>query len=116
MVYSSAPSLLDLCAEGEGYHIYVTELSEKTNETFEEFVARIKGNFFKCERARLEYHSNGKNYELDYSGWFKINKTLQDLDYKRFESEYCISDRIPKRIHVEFKNKTLILENKTNLN
>jgi len=106
----------DLCAEGDGYHMYVTELSDNTKETFERFTERIKSNDFLCEDATLEYHSNGKIYFVDYRGDFKIDNVLQDIEYKRFDSDYCVAERMLEKIKIEFNNKVLEIRNRSTSN
>lgn len=93
----------DLCAYGKGYHCYVTELSDASKETYEEFKNRIKENKFMAEKDTLKYCSQGKEYTISYKNEvFTINGEKQELQYKRFDSPYCEAERNPDNIDINY--------------
>ncbi|MFI3141295.1 MAG: hypothetical protein R3Y27_03180 [Clostridia bacterium] len=97
----------DLCMHGGEYHAYVTELSDVTVETFEEFKARIKGNSVKFSGDSVEYITASGKLNANYGGEFKVNDELQDTTYKRYDCKYVVSDRKAEKIVVSGETGSL---------
>ncbi|MDD3113428.1 MAG: hypothetical protein PHP61_04840 [Candidatus Izemoplasmatales bacterium] len=86
----------DLIQEGSGTHYFVCECSDSSQETFSEFITRIRANScnFDPDAGKISYSTilNGdvtlSQLEATYDTSFEKNGTLVDLDYERFESPY----------------------------
>lgn len=90
------------------YWIY--ELSDSTVETFQDFIVRIKGNTISYNGIdNLSYTSNGSTLNVQYLGDFTINGIKEDLEYKRFDSDYIIADRKSEVFSFSFNGHTLTL-------
>jgi len=96
----------DLVQRGKGYHWYATELSDAARESFADFQERILGNDISFDNGKLTYCSGGKRLEVAYKGDFYNNGIKQDLQYKRFDSRYCVEERKPEQINISFGGKT----------
>ncbi len=103
----------DLIQEGNK-HYWIYELSDSSEETFEAFKNRIKTNEIKYQLDSelgdlLEYRTEGKKLSTRYAGGFNVNGKVQELKYKRFDSEYSITKREPKEILFTFGGHKLYL-------
>jgi len=99
----------DLIQEGlNQYWIY--ELSDASEETFADFMARIKANtvIFNGNDS-LTYVSSGKTFDLKFNGDFKVDNETQNLQYKRFDSAYIVSERESDEMLFSFNGHTLRL-------
>ncbi|MFW5780859.1 MAG: hypothetical protein ACOCWI_05355, partial [Bacillota bacterium] len=105
----------DLVREGGGYHTYVTELSDTDNESFDEFVKRIKENLHESQEGQLKYVTKGQTIYADYDKTFTVDGKSQPLEYGRYESDYCKARRKPDRIEIEYLNSKLILDYENNI-
>lgn len=105
----------DLCAYGEGYHMYVTELSDSSKESFEDFIQRLKQNELRFEENQISYKSENRVIRASYEGLFEIDGKAQNTDYKRFESVYSLTERFPKEIVISFNKTSLILNEQDNI-
>jgi hypothetical protein len=100
----------DLVTEGDGYHSYITELSDTDTETFENFKKRIAENKIVISEDKVIYASGGREIEASYGGAFKVNGVIQNTEYKRFESVYSITERKPERIILQCGGKKWLLD------
>ena len=100
---------------GEGYHRYVSEMSDATQENFAEFIQRIKNNTIVWGNDTIEYQSKAKTIKSSYDGMFEVCGKEQVTDYKRFESAYSNTERFPNEIVIEFEGKKLVLNQEKNL-
>ncbi|MBN2880372.1 MAG: hypothetical protein JXN65_12170 [Clostridia bacterium] len=101
----------ELLQEGELTY-WVTELSSRDKETFEEFSQRIRSNelSFDSESKTLCYATTGRDYRLKYKGDFNIDGKKQDTEYKRFESKYSDTQRESQVIEISFDGSSLMLD------
>lgn len=89
---------------------WIYELSDETNETFSEFIARIKANQVSFNgKDFLTYNSQEKIFSLKFKGDFTIDGVAQDFNYKRFESKYIVAERESVEFVFNFNDKTLII-------
>lgn len=83
---------------------WITELGSAVHDgSFEEFTDRILSNRISFDPAcgNLEYISNGKTYELQYMGGFRIGGEKVNTDYKGLSSPYAdISRAEEERVFV----------------
>ena len=92
---------------------WIYELSDETNETFTQFMARIKANKIDYNgKDTLSYTSQNKNFSLKFKGDFTIDGIVQDLNYKRFESKYITAERESEEMVFNFKGESLKLNYK----
>lgn len=98
----------DLIQEGNN-QFWIYELGdETTDETFEEFIYRIKSNEYYFDgKSYLEYTSNGKTLTLDFDGDFTVDGEVMDLDYERYDSPYAYVERYSDDMYFEFGGETL---------
>jgi len=86
--------------------------SEQDDQSFEKFCERIRSN--KCEfdstKLVLTYHSGGKQYELNYKTDFRVNGSVIDTNYDRFDSPYCKATRKAGSFTINFGGKSLFLD------
>ena len=86
--------------------------SEQEDQSFGKFCDRIRGN--KCDfdstKLVLTYHSGGKKYELNYQSDFKVNDTVINTNYDRFDSPYCKAPRKACSFTISFGGKSLFLD------
>ncbi len=93
--------------------VWIIEAGSKTEDTsFENFVRRIISNPFSFdeEGMRVVYSSRNNDFELTFSGEFKINGEVADFDYPRFDSPYIRAPRKPETLNFEFNGKKLYLD------
>lgn len=89
---------------------WIYELSDESNETFSQFISRVKSNNIIYNGVdTLSYNSNGNNYDLDFNGDFVINGMAQNLQYKRFDSEYIVANRESDMLVFSYNGNTLTL-------
>ena len=107
-------SKFDLVMQGGEYHAYVTELSDSDLESFEDFKKRIIENPLHFKGSKVSYLSQGKQLEVAYDGLFTVNGKDQNLDYKRFDSSYCVAERKAEELVLIHAGRKLILNIKAN--
>ena len=79
----------DLIFEGGSVHAWVTELSSVAQDgSFDAFIARIMAGDWSFENMTVHYKTEGKDVEVCYDAYFKVNGELVDTDYARYESPY----------------------------
>lgn len=100
----------DLCMHGGDYHIYVTELSDVSVETYEQFKARISQNSIKFDGDKVVYSTASGSLSADYSGDFKVNDVKQETTYKRYDCRYVVSDRKADKMVVKGTTGSLELD------
>lgn len=90
---------------------WITELSSIEDESFENFMTRIKNNevVFNEKSITLTYNSY-KKLDLTYRGYFKVNDAIMNTEYKRFNSPYVKADRKPNTVTIEYNGKRLHLD------
>ena len=86
--------------------------SEQEDQSFGKFCERIRNN--KCDfdstKLLLTYHSGGKKYELNYKTDFKVNGTVINTNYDRFDSPYCKAPRKAGTFAIHYKDNSLFLD------
>ncbi len=101
----------DLCRFGEGYHIYITELSDADKETFSEFKDRIKKNtvnFYK--NGNVEYITDSAALRVSYDGIFEIDGNPSEKEFSRYDSKFCKAERKAEIIAINSSKNRLILD------
>lgn len=89
---------------------WIYELSDATNESFEQFKERIKAsNISYNGKDKLEYTNGSNSFELNYKGHFKVNNEIQDMEYKRFDCEYITADREAEEFIFSYKGYELVI-------
>ncbi|MFA9424178.1 MAG: hypothetical protein ACERLG_11405, partial [Sedimentibacter sp.] len=91
---------------------WITELSSKDNETFEEFTQRIYSNKinYDMKKKQLSYSSNGKDLVLTYNQNFLVNNDVTNTEYNRFDSSYSNVERKADTIAIKNNEKELDLD------
>ena len=100
----------DLCRFGDGYHIYITELSDSEKETFEEFKARIRSNSVRFDGDCVSYQTQSGIIEVSYSGKFSIDGKPAAKEFARYDSKFCKAERKSDSITVDSGKHRLILD------
>lgn len=89
---------------------WIYELSDAGVESFEEFMSRIQLNTVAYNGIdSLSYNSGGVELSVKFKGNFTIDGVVQDLEYKRFESEYIVADRESDEFVFFYKGRTLTI-------
>ena len=115
MIEATGELRYDLIFQGGSTHAWITELSSVAQDgSFEEFIARIMGERWTFEEMTVRYTSAGKELEVSYDAWFKVNGEHVDMDYARYESPYVEGavERKAEVITLRFNGKTLELNYK----
>ena len=101
----------DLCRFGDGYHIYITELSDADKESFAEFRSRIKKNTVNFgANGNVEYITDSGTLNVSYSGEFNINGKPAEKIFARYDSKFCKAERKPDSITVHSGKNRMILD------
>jgi hypothetical protein len=102
----------DLLQAGKKSYWILEAGSKKDDGTFEQFCESVKENAvtFDQDGLRLNYTSGGDQIELHFNGDFKVNDSVIDTDYKRFDSPYCQADFKPETVTIAFNDKSLFLD------
>lgn len=101
----------DLCRYGDGYHIYITELSDSEKETFAEFKDRIKKNTVVFDnRGSVEYITDSGILNVSYSGEFSVNGKPAVKEFARYDSKFCKAERKSDSITVDSGKNRIVLE------
>ena len=102
----------DLIFEGGSVHAWVTELSSVAQDgSFDAFIARIMADDWSFENMTVHYETEGKDMEVCYDAYFRVNGELVDTDYARYESPYVNGsvERKAEIIAFHFNGKSLEL-------
>lgn len=91
---------------------WVIELGCSDEEGFEAFINRIKNNrlSFDYSNKSVSYISSGNEHNLKYKGDFIVNDNVQNLEYKRFDSDYSDTDRKSSVIKIGHEGKSIVLD------
>lgn len=88
----------DLVQPGsEQFTIYELSTMEAEGD-FQSFIQRIKSNQYTFNGGKLNYKTKDKEYSLAYKGDFCINDKKIVVEYKRYESQFGITEREDKEI------------------
>ena len=112
MIEATGDLRYDLIFEGGSTHAWVTELSSVAQDgSFEHFVTRIMAGKWSFQDMTVIYETAGKQMEVYYDTYFKVNGQTVDMDYARYESAYVNGsvERKTKIIRFAFGGKTLEL-------
>ncbi|NMP36881.1 MAG: hypothetical protein GX051_01955 [Clostridiales bacterium] len=90
----------DLCRYEKDYHIYITELSDLSIESFGDFRERILSNRTDFDTACVTYESNGVCLFADYDGDFSVNGAQVPNSKNRYDSRFCVAARKAKEIRI----------------
>jgi hypothetical protein len=94
-------SEFDLCRYGDGYHIYITELSDSDKETYDEFKQRIKSNaVYFGDDGKVEYSTASGNISVSYGIGYSVNGILAKTEFMRYDSKFCKAARKDETITV----------------
>jgi hypothetical protein len=100
----------DLIQQGRNT-FWIFEAGSKTEDnSFDDFITRIKSNPIIFENNQLTYTSNSNKLDLNYQENFIVNEAVQNLEYTRFDSPYIKSEREPQTMSFEHKGKSLYLD------
>jgi len=100
----------DLIQDGaDTYWIFEASTQEK-EQSFKEFVERIKSNKVAYINNELSYQSSGKKLALQYQGDFTVNDHIVDTEHKRFDSAYAVVEREAKTMTINHDGKSLFLD------
>lgn len=101
----------DLCRYGDGYHIYITELSDEGKETFAQFKDRIKSNAVSFEdNGKVGYATASGALTVSYDGEFNVNGKSAEREFNRYDSKFCKAQRKPDSIFVNSSKNSLTLD------
>lgn len=86
--------------------------SEQEDQSFGKFCERIRNNQcdFDSTKLLLTYLSGGKKYELNYKTDFKVDNTVINTNYDRFDSPYCKAARKADSFTIQYKDHSLFLD------
>jgi len=111
----------DLVQQGN-QQFWIYELSHESRESFDEFTVRIKGNrvhYLSKDNMdvglqdRLSYETGGNTLFTSYGGELAVNLRAQELEHKRFDSDFCTAERESTvfdfahngyTLHIDFEN------------
>ncbi len=104
-------SEFDLCRYGDGYHIYIAELSDSDKETFDEFKTRIRNNSvkFACDGS-VDYTTDSGILSVSYDGKFNINGIPAEKEFARYDSMFCKAGRKSDSITVVTDKNRLVID------
>ena len=115
LIEASGNLRYDLILKGGENHAWVTELSSvEQDASFAVFVERCLANTYIFEDMVVNYISKGRNFDVKYGEYFKLNSEVVDTDYARYESAY-VEEKVERKaeiIHYSFNGKTLVLNYK----
>lgn len=97
---------------------WITEAGSKSQDgAFNDFIKRVRTNKFKfnIKNLTLKYQSKGNTYTHQFKGEFKINDTVINTNYKRFDSPYVKAKRKAKTLTFKFNDDTLFLDFKNQI-
>lgn len=100
----------DLIQPGmDGYWIFeASNLAEEGN--IGAFKQRIRSNAVDCEDRTLHYSSHGESLQVTFGGDFRLNGSVVDTKYRRFDSPYANCPRKPQSIRLSHDGHLLELD------
>jgi hypothetical protein len=100
----------DLIQTGQSTY-WITEISSaEKDQSFPEFIKRLRANAVSFKENTLSYTSEGNRLELSYGKDFKLNGNLVQTEYPRYESPYVKADRKPDTISISHNGRELFLD------
>lgn len=112
LIEASGDTRYDLILQGGENHAWITEVSSAQAEgNFESFIQRILGNPLSFQNNTVRYQTGGKDFDVCYASYFRLNGKAVELEYARFDSAYVPQpvQRKAQTITFAFGGKTLIL-------
>lgn len=100
----------DLYRKGGEYHIYVTELSDADNETFEAFKERIQKNTLIFGNGNVRYKTKSGEICTSYEGDFRVNGENVKTEFDRYDCKFCKALRKSETIFVKSGTHSLLLD------
>lgn len=100
----------DLCREGGEYHIYVTELSDSSRESFEEFKGRINANTAVFGNGKAGYRTYFGDITVSFDGEFRVNGQDMPKEFARYDCRFCQTERKGGTLNVDSGKNTLSLD------
>lgn len=100
----------DLCRFGGNYHMYVTEISDSDNETFNDFKSRIRNNQIEFCNDSVNYITKSGAIVVSYSGRFLIDGNPAEKEFDRYDSKFCKAKRKAESISVDSGKNRLFLD------
>lgn len=91
----------DLCRFGGEYHVYITELSDSSVETYEDFKKRVKDNAVIFHGGSVEYTTRSCRMFVSYDGDFTVDGISQETEYPRYDCRFCRAERKAEEISVD---------------
>lgn len=105
----------DLVRQGGAFHAYITELSDISKESYDEFKARIRKNRYDfSDGSAVTYSSYFGEITAVYKKGYSVCGTPQKTEFDRFENIFCTAERKAERITVKSKSNSLELCYKDN--
>ncbi len=65
---------------------------------------------FNTKKLELSYVSKDKTYELRFGKEFKLNGTVIDIEYSRYDSPYAKAEKKDETLTFEYNGKSLFLD------
>ncbi len=91
--------------------VWATEMGSAKTETFDEFKNRIINNTLEIDKNTLKVTYKSKQaHELTYKGDYLVNNVVVDMQNKRFDSEYSVTNRKSKTISIKHNGYELNLD------
>ena len=96
-------------AGADGYWIFeASTLAEEGD--IEAFKDRIRSNAVTCRDETLQYTSMGESLQVTFGGDFRVNGSVVDTEYQRFDSPYARCPRKPQSIQIAHDGHLLELD------
>ncbi|MBQ9946113.1 MAG: hypothetical protein IJO68_06275 [Clostridia bacterium] len=100
----------DLCRNEGDYHCYITEISDISRESYENFKTRIRNNKYSfTDNGCVFYSSEEKTLSFSFDGGLYVNGELQKASFDRYECEFCRAKRKADEITVRADGASLYL-------
>lgn len=105
----------DLVRQGGEFHAYITELSDASKESYDEFKRRIRNNSYDfSDGSAVTYSSYFGEITAAYKKGYSVGGIPQKTEFDRFESIFCKAERKAEKITVNSKDNSLELSYKDN--
>jgi hypothetical protein len=100
----------DLIQTGvDGYWIFEAS-TLKEEGSMKAFQERIRSNAIGCRDRTLHYTSGGDSLQVSFSGDFRLNGSVVDTQYPRFDSPYAHCPRKPHSVRLSHDGHVLELD------